>query len=849
MIYLLYALLVLLGVGLVIVLVPPLRRVVIMGPIYRAIAPGLPRISATEQEALDAGTVWWDAELFTGNPDLGVLLGTDPYTYSSEEQAFLAPDGPCAGVCKLTDDWATHNELGNLAPEVWDALKASGTYGLVIDPHHGGKGFSARLFSDSMVTMASRSVPLAITAILPNSLGPGELLERYGTDAQKEYWLPRLASGEEEPAFGLTEPVAGSDAAGGMASRGVVERGPGGEPQLKVTWDKRYITMNARATVLGIAFKLSDPENLLGKGPKPGITLALVPRDTPGVIADRRHDPLGVTFINGTTQGTDVILPVDAIVGGAAQAGNGWRMLMDCLAAGRGIGLPALATGMAKRSARAASAYAVVRQQFRMPIGQFEGVQDPLARIAGYTWAMDSARMLTVASIDAGQKPSVITAMLKYRTTELARRVVNDAMDVMGGAGISKGPRNPIASAYLAAPIGITVEGANILTRSLIAFGQGVIRGHPHALKLKAAAEVSDPDERLRAFDRAMVPQILFSTRLGIRAFIQGLTFGAFNFPAGVQASPMEGYWRALQRWSAAFAQISDLSLAVLQGSLKFKEQLSGRMADALSGLYFLSAVLWRYEKEGRKPEDLTVVQWVAETCLNEISTSIDEYLRNFPNRLAAFGLRRLCFPWSPLGGWRVRPPSDALSSKLAAQFMTPGEWRDRLTAGCYLDPSDPLEPLTRLDDAHRLAAASAPILASIRTAQKDGRIDKSLRGAAAVTEAVGKGVISAQEAETLAAAEAARADVILVDDFGPEHFVRPVGGTATTGRPAKKAAKKATVKTAAEGAKKRATKKAAKKSSTSSTSGKKAKKKASKKTSAKQAKKKSSKNASTRAA
>lgn len=800
-----FVLLALVAIAGLILVIPPLRRLVVMGPLYRAIAPGLPRISATEQEALDAGTVWWDAQLFTGNPDIAMLMQLDAHVLTNAEQSFLGPDGPCAGVCKLTDDWATHNELGNLAPVVWDALKASGSYGLVIAPHHGGKGFSNRLFSDSMVTMASRSVPLAITAILPNSLGPGELLERYGTDAQKEYWLPRLAAGDEEPAFGLTEPVAGSDAAGAMASRGVAEQGPDGEIRLRLNWDKRYITMNARATVLVIAFKLRDPANLLGKGPNPGITLALVPRDTAGVVADRRHDPLGVTFINGTTQGTDVILPVDAIIGGASQTGNGWRMLMDCLAAGRGIGLPALSTGMAKRAARAASAYAVVRQQFKMSIGKFEGIQDPLARIAGYTWAIDSARMLTVASIDAGEKPSVITAMLKYKSTELARRVVNDAMDVMGGAGISKGPRNPIASLYLAAPIGITVEGANILTRSLITFGQGVIRGHPHALQVKAAADLSDPSERLLAFDKAMTPQLWFSTRLGIRALLQGLTFGAFNHPTGgVAASPVERYWRALQRWSTAFAQISDLSLAVLQGSLKAREQLSGRMADAMSGLYFLSAVLWRFEKEGRKAEDLSVVQWVAETCLAEVSNSIDEYLRNFPNRLAAFGMRRLSFP---LGGARLRPPSDALSCRLAKQFMTPGEWRDRLTAGLYLDPSDPTEPLTRLDDAHRLAAAAAPLRATIRKAQKDGRIDTSLRGAAAVTEAAGKGIISRADAESLVAAETARADVILVDDFGPEHFVRPVGG-AVASVPAPRKAKPAKKPVKAKAAKKSPAKK-----------------------------------------
>jgi acyl-CoA dehydrogenase len=448
---------------------------------------------------------------------------------------------------------------------------------------------------------------------------------------------------------------------------------------------------------------------------------------------------------------------------------------------------------------------------------------------------MDSARMLTVASIDAGQKPSVVTAMLKYRATELARRVANDAMDVMGGAGISRGPRNPVASVYMAAPIGITVEGANILTRSFITFGQGVVRGHPHALKVKAAADVKDPDEKLRAFDRAMVPQILFSTMLGIRTFMRGLTRGAFCVPPDNWASsPVEGYWRQLQRWSSAFAQISDTSLAVLQGTLKFQEQLSGRMADALSGLYFLSAVLWRYEKEGRKAEDLPVVQWIAETFLHEVSASIDEYLRNFPNRLAAFGLRRLNFP---LGGSRMRPPSDALTRTLAAQFLTPSEWRDRLTAGCYLDPSDPTEPLTRLDDAQRLAAAAVPILTSIRAGQKDGRIDKSLRGAAAVTEAMGKGVISQQEAETLAAAEAARADVILVDDFGPEHFHRPVkqtpagrtrttSGDASGAAPRKKAAKKA--------AKKKAPAKKAKQKASKKASAKKAKKKAKKKSSKK---------------
>ena len=510
--------LILLALAAIVLGVPPVRRACVTGPLLGLVRPGLPTMSPTEREALEAGTAWWDAQLFTGRPDWHRLLDLTEKPLSTDEKAYL--DGAATEVCAATDDWSC-TQAGDLPKAVWDLMKRNGTYGLRIPVAHGGKGFSARLFSDAMVKYASRSVALSVTAILPNSLGPGELLERYGTDEQKAHWLPRLASGEEEPAFGLTEPTAGSDATG-MRASGVVERGRGGALQLRLDWDKRYITMSARATVLGLAFKLRDPERLLGGDEHLGITVALVPTRTKGVTIGPRHDPLGVPFINGTTSGRDVVVPLDAIIGGPAMAGTGWRMLMDCLAAGRGIGLPSLATGMAKAAARAAGAYAAVRQQFKLPIGRFEGIQEPLARIAGFTWLMDATRRMTVAAIDAGEQPAVCTAIAKYQTTELGRRVVNDAMDVLAGAGIVRGPRNALASFYAAAPVGITVEGANILTRALIVFGQGAVRGHPWARAAMDAATDHDRSQRRRRFDHAVVRWARFSAGAAARAAWRG---------------------------------------------------------------------------------------------------------------------------------------------------------------------------------------------------------------------------------------------------------------------------------------------------------------------------------------
>jgi acyl-CoA dehydrogenase len=734
-----------------------LRRPVLMKPLYLLARRMLPPLSRTEREALDAGTVWWDGELFSGRPDWGKLLADAQPELTDDERAFL--DGPVEVLCRMLDDWRITSELHDLPPEVWRFIKEERFFGMIIPEEYGGLGFSALAHSETVMKIASRSITAAVTVMVPNSLGPAELLLRYGTDTQKEYYLPRLARGEEVPCFALTGPEAGSDAAS-LPDTGIVCRGLyHGEEiiGIRLNWDKRYITLGPVATVIGLAFRLADPDHFLGMADEPGITLALIPVDTPGITIGSRHDPLGVPFQNGPNQGRDVFIPLDWIVGGKAGVGQGWRMLMECLAAGRAISLPALSTGGVKFIARVVGAYARVRRQFRLPIGRFEGVEEALARIAGHCYIMDAARVMTCGAVDRGERPSVISAIVKHQCTERMRMVINDGMDVMGGSGICRGPHNLLSRIHQAAPIGITVEGANILSRSMIIFGQGAIRCHPYILKEMRAAADLDNARGLAEFDRLLSGHLGFTLNNAARTFLFAFTGGR---PAHAPPGPARRYFRAATRFSAAFALTADLALLTLGGKLKRREKISGRLADILSHLYIISALLKQFEDRDWPREELPLVQWGCEESLHAIQESFVGLLQNLPFRPAAWLLRLLVFPL----GRHFCGPSDRLGHKAAAILLEPSPLRDRLTAGLFV-PSDPSDPLGRLEDALDRVVAAEPVEQKLREAVREERLT-GRADAALLEEGVATGIITEGEAELVRLARAARTEVIQVDEF-----------------------------------------------------------------------------------
>ncbi|HVS10067.1 MAG TPA: acyl-CoA dehydrogenase [Planctomycetota bacterium] len=734
----------------------PLRRALLARSLLRAMAGALPRMSDTERAALEAGGTWWDAELFGGAPDWRKLLAFQARELTARERRFM--EGPLSRLCAMLDDFRVTRE-GDLPAEVWDFIKAEGFMGMIIPEEHGGLGFSARAQSAVITTLSARCVTAAVTVMVPNSLGPAELLLHYGTDEQKRTWLPRLASGEEVPCFALTEPHAGSDAAS-MRSRGVVCRGEwqGREVLgMRLDWDKRYITLSPVATVIGLAFKFVDPDHLLGDREELGITCALIPADLPGVEIGERHDPLGVPFMNGPTRGHGVFVPIDAIIGGRAQAGNGWRMLMQSLSAGRGISLPSLSTGACELATRVAGAWGTVREQFGLPIGRFEGIEARLARIAGLTYLVDGARAMTLGAIDTGEKPAVVTAIMKAYSTECMRVVVNDAMDIQGGSGICRGPNNVLAQAYQSIPTGITVEGANILTRSLIVFGQGAIRCHPYVQAEMAAAEARDS----AAFDRAFFGHVNLVFRNAARSLVLGLSGGAFA--SAPLSGPAARYVRDLTRLSAAFALCADFAMATLGGSLKRKENLSGRLADALAWLYLASGALKRFVAEGQPARDLSALRWSLQHALHQVQEALRGLLANLPSRPAAAILRVLVFPL----GARIAPPSDGLSSRLAREILDGGELRLALTSHLYVPPPD--EPgLGKLEHALHLVLAARGARTKLKDAVRAGQLERADEPALAEA-GVRVGVITERERQIVLAAETARAEAIAVDSFARE--------------------------------------------------------------------------------
>lgn len=745
--------------------IPAIRRRLVTGQILKIFRKMLPQVSQTEQEALDAGTVWWDGDLFSGNPDWKKMLAYPKPQLTEEEQAFL--NGPVEQLCAMLDEWKITHELKDLPPEVWQFIKENGFFGLIIPKKYGGYGFSALAHSEVVMKIGSRSGTAAVTVMVPNSLGPAELLLHYGTEQQKEYYLPRLAKGLEVPCFALTSPEAGSDA-GAMPDFGIVCRAEfEGKPDIlgiRVTWEKRYITLGPVATILGLAFKLYDPERLLGDDEEIGITLALIPTNTPGVNIGRRHYPLNGAFQNGPNSGKDVFIPMDWVIGGKDGLGQGWRMLMNCLAAGRAISLPATSVGAAKLAARTGGAYSRVRIQFKTPIGYFEGIEEALARIGGNTYMMDAARIMTANAVDLGEKPSVISAIVKYHLTERGRQSINDVMDIHGGKGICLGPRNYLGRTYQQIPVSITVEGANILTRNMIIFGQGAIRCHPYLLQEINAVHNKNQEVGLLSFDEAIVGHAKFTLRNTANSIFLALAGRFIQKNAPDNCAPeLADYYRQLTRYSASFACIADIGLMVLGGSLKRRERLSARLGDILSMLYLCSATLKRFEDDGRPAADLPLLHWSMQDGIYRIQQAFDEFLTNFPVPIAlSWLLRGLVFPL----GKRCKPPTDRLAHEVARLLMTPGAVRDRLTAGIFVPVTDN-EPLADLEQALQCVIDCEAIESKLRQAVKLHKIID--HGDGQIEQAVERNVITAEEADLLRRLKELRRRVVGVDDFPPD--------------------------------------------------------------------------------
>ena len=736
----------------------PVRRMLVTNHLLGWFRKVLPPISETERIAIDAGNTWWDADLFTGRPDWKKLLATPAAALTEEEQAFL--DGPVEEFCKSLDDWKITHELFDLTPDAWEHIRKHRFFGMIIPKQYGGLGFSALAHSTVVMKIGTRSTSAAVTVMVPNSLGPGELLMHYGTEEQKSYYLPRLARAEEIPCFALTGPYVGSDA-GALPDNGIVCKGMyQGKETLgfRVSWDKRYITLAPIATILGVAFKAYDPDHLLGDKEDLGITLALIPTNLPGVEIGRRHNPLNSAFMNGPTRGKDVFIPFDCLIGGTQYIGQGWRMLMNCLSVGRAISLPALGTGAGKHASRVTGAYARVRKQFRVSIGKFEGVEEALTRIAGITYRMDAARRLTAGALDRGEKPSVLSAILKYHCTEGMRQVFSDAMDVHGGRGVMMGPRNYLARGYQAVPVSITVEGANILTRSMIIFGQGAIRAHPYLLKEMEAASSEDHAKAAVEFDRALFAHIGFTISNAARSLFLGLSGALFSSAPGDSAT--RRYYRQLSRMSAAFTFTADVGLLMLGGEMKRREKLSARYGDILSHLYLASAVLKQYEDYGRPQADLPLVEWACQDSLYAMQQALESILRNFPSRPMGWLMRLLVLPL----GRPYAPAGDRLGHKVAKLLLEPSDARDRLTRHAFTS-TDPKDPVGRMEHALKQTLASEPVEEKLQQGLK-----KRLTPAnylKLVDEAAAKGAIDAREAALLRETYAVVRDAIDVDEFG----------------------------------------------------------------------------------
>ena len=746
--------------------VPSVRRVLLVEPAFAMVRKILPKVSDTEQEALDAGTIGFDAELFSGSPDWEKLRAVPPIVLSAEEKAFL--DGPTEELCRMIDDWQIRFNNKEIPEEIWKFVGHHGFLGMLISKEHGGLGFSAQAQSLILGKVASRSPDVCTIVMVPNSLGPGELIEKYGTDEQKHYYLPRLAKGIEIPCFSLTGPTSGSDAAT-MRDIGTVVRGTHAGREtlgIKLSWDKRYITLGPKATLVGLAFRLFDPDQLIGGKADIGITLALIPAKHPGVNIGRRHLPGGSAFPNGPNSGRDVFIPMEWVIGGQKMAGQGWRMLMECLAAGRAISLPSSATAAAKATLRFTTAYTRIRKQFGLPIAKMEGIEEPLGRMVETAYVNEAARAVTASMVARGEKPSVISALMKYQTTERMRRTVNDAMDIHGGRAICDGPTNYLQAAYQAVPVGITVEGANILTRTLITFAQGALRSHPYLYREVKAVQDTDTKRGLDAFEGAFLGHIQFAVGNVFGALFHNLTGGLFgNVPE--KAYGTAEWYRQLSRSSRNFALVADITVAVLGGGLKVKQKLTGRLADALSELYMTACVLKRYEDDGKPAADRLIVALAAQNGLYRFQVALRGTIENFPVTWARILMRSLVYP---LGG-HYKPASDRLAHDVVRLAIEPGEVRDRLTRYMFVS-KDPSDPTGLLEVTMEKVLAAEPAEKKLDRAIRDGLVQR-FHGIDWIGDAVKKNVITESEGILLREVEALTARVIAVDDFDPAE-VRP---------------------------------------------------------------------------
>ncbi|MGB6135672.1 MAG: acyl-CoA dehydrogenase [Shewanella sp.] len=736
-----------------------IRMQFITRPVFTFFKKVLPPLSTTEKEAMEAGDVWWEGELFRGKPNWNTLHGYGKPTLTAEEQDFI--DNQVQTALTMIDDFDIVHNRKDLPPELWQYFKEQGFFALIIPKKYGGREFSAYANSTIVAKIATRSVSAAVTVMVPNSLGPGELLTHYGTQEQKERWLPSLAVGKDIPCFALTGPEAGSDA-GAIPDVGIVcRREFEGEETLglSLTWNKRYITLAPVATVLGLAFQMRDPDGLLGDVKNLGITCALIPTDHEGVEIGRRHNPLMMAFMNGTTSGEDVFIPLEWIIGGPQYAGKGWRMLVECLSAGRGISLPALATASGHVSTKTTTAYSYVRQQFGMPIGNFEGVQEAMARIIANTYQLEAARRLTTQGIDLKVKPSVVTAIAKYHMTELGRDVLEDAMDIQSGKGIQLGPKNYLGHAFMANPISITVEGANILTRSLMIFGQGATRCHPYVLAEMEAAAMEDETSALDRFDSLLLGHMGYAIGNALRSFGSALT--GSRFASAPVSGPTQQYYRDMTRISSSLAIMTDLSMLIMGGDLKRKEMISARMGDVLSQLYLASATLKLFEDNGRQQDDLPAVHYAMTERLHLAAKALDDAIRNFPSKIAGVLLRVLIFP---LGNY-FNAPSDKSAVDVCKGMLKPGPARNRITFLCGEFEGD-TSGIAEVENAFLAKYAAKDLYKKLKKAQRSGHLKSKLPMLELFDVALEKDIITQAEHQQLLEADELRLAAINVNDF-----------------------------------------------------------------------------------
>ena len=755
-------------------LVPQLRKPLITTPLLGFYTKLLPPLSDTERTALESGTVGFEGELFSGMPDWRHLLDQPKRVLTSEEQAYL--DGPTEALCRMIDNWEIDHVRADLSPELWEYIKRNKFFGLNIPKEYGGLGFSALMNHKVIQKLASISSVVSSTVGVPNSLGPAELLMHYGTEEQKQQYLPRLADGREVPCFALTGPFAGSDATS-IPDYGIVCMGEWNGIKvlgIRLTLNKRYITLAPVATLIGVAFRMYDPDGLLGDKKDIGISLALVPHDTPGLEIGRRHFPLNSPFQNGPIKGRDIFVPLSQLIGGEDFAGQGWRMLMECLSIGRSITLPSTASGGSKMGAVTVGSYARIRKQFGLSVGRFEGVEEALARIAGNAYATSALSEATAAAVARGENPAVPSTIAKYHCTEMGRKAAMDSMDILGGKGIILGPRNFAGRSWQAAPIAITVEGANIMTRSLMIFGQGAILCHPWVMKEMKSAQLADPKQRIDQFDAALFGHIGFAISNAVRSWWYGLTGTKVGRAPGDDDT--RRYFRKLNRYSAALAVMADTSMLLLGGKLKFKESLSGRLGDVLSQLYIASSMLKRHQDAGNPVGDQPLLAYAIHDAVNKIETALSGALRNFPIRPVGWLLWLLIFPW----GRRAQAPSDRLGHKVAALLMTPCDARERLANGVFTTPCAN-NPAGRIVSYLPKVVLAEPVERKFLKALKNSDIE-ALEFDAQLDEGVREGWINADERRQLEELRAMTLDAIMVDDFDTEEL-RSAGYAELHGR------------------------------------------------------------------